>query len=202
LFKKTPSNGAQLILINYHRKVNVTSQFTFLSGCNFDPDVAIPSLNLTIFRTHLSNLPQSGFGGPGVSVLASGTGFKPGRSRRIFKGGKILSTPSFGREVKPWVPCREICGMSKIPKCTVEVGIMKNLPVLPRPQVPTSAASVRNASVGAGASGGQSWNVQSWRYNKPVSLQYTDAHGNKQTNLPQRGGQALCLCAVMVNFRS
>jgi hypothetical protein len=35
----------------------------------------------------------SGFGGLGVSVLASGTqvrGFKPGRSRRIFKGGKIL----------------------------------------------------------------------------------------------------------------
>jgi hypothetical protein len=49
---------------------------------------------------------NSGFGGLGVSVLASGTqvrGFKPGRSRRIFNGGKILSTPSFGREVKPWV---------------------------------------------------------------------------------------------------
>jgi hypothetical protein len=47
----------------------------------------------------------SGFGGLGVSVLASDTqvrGFKPGRTRRIFKGGKILSTPSFGREVKPW----------------------------------------------------------------------------------------------------
>jgi hypothetical protein len=56
----------------------------------------------------------SGFGGLGVSVLASGTqvrGFKLGRSRRIFKGGKILSTPSFGREVKPWVPCHKICGM-------------------------------------------------------------------------------------------
>jgi hypothetical protein len=26
-------------------------------------------------------------------------GFKPGRSRRIFKGEKILSTPSFGEEV-------------------------------------------------------------------------------------------------------
>jgi hypothetical protein len=33
---------------------------------------------------------------------ASGTrvrGFKPGRSRRIFSGEKILSMPSFGREV-------------------------------------------------------------------------------------------------------
>ena len=43
------------------------------------------------------------------SVLAFGTqvrGFKPDRSRRIFKGEKIFSTPSFGGEVKPSVPCR------------------------------------------------------------------------------------------------
>ena len=42
------------------------------------------------------------------SVLAFSTqvrGFIPGRSRRIFKGEKTLSTPSFGREVKPSVPC-------------------------------------------------------------------------------------------------
>jgi len=42
-------------------------------------------------------------------VLAFSTqvrGFKPGRSRRIFKGEKILSTPSFGGEVKPSVPYR------------------------------------------------------------------------------------------------
>ena len=43
------------------------------------------------------------------SMLAFGTqvrGFIPGRSRRNFQGEKILSTPSFGREVKPFVPCR------------------------------------------------------------------------------------------------
>ena len=43
-------------------------------------------------------------------VLAFGTkvrGFKPDRSRRIFQDEKkILSTPSFGREVKPSVLCR------------------------------------------------------------------------------------------------
>jgi hypothetical protein len=52
---------------------------------------------------------KSGFGGLVVSMLASGTqdrGFSPGRSRRIFSGEKILSMPSFGREVKPFVPCR------------------------------------------------------------------------------------------------
>jgi hypothetical protein len=64
---------------------------------------------LKIWPNRLS--PSGGFGGLRVSVLASGTqvrGFKPSRSRRIFKGGKVLSTPSFGREVKPWVPCRKI----------------------------------------------------------------------------------------------
>jgi hypothetical protein len=33
-------------------------------------------------------------------------GFKPGRNRQIFQGEKIPSTPSFGGEVKPAVPCR------------------------------------------------------------------------------------------------
>jgi hypothetical protein len=59
--------------------------------------------------TRLTETCRSGFGGLGVSALAFGTqvrGFKPGRSRRIFQGEKILSAPSFRREVKPWVPCR------------------------------------------------------------------------------------------------
>jgi len=50
------------------------------------------------------------------SVLASGTqvrGFKPGRSHRNFKGEKILSTPSFGGEVKPSVPCRRFAACKR-----------------------------------------------------------------------------------------
>jgi hypothetical protein len=50
-----------------------------------------------------------GFGGVEVSALAFGIqvrGFKHGRSRRIFQGEKFLNAPSFGSEVKPWVPCR------------------------------------------------------------------------------------------------
>ena len=42
-------------------------------------------------------------------MLAFGTqvhGFKPGHIRQIFQGEKILSRPSFGREVKTFVPCR------------------------------------------------------------------------------------------------
>ena len=50
-----------------------------------------------------------GFGGLEVAcwpLVPQVRGFKPGRSRRIFKGEKIISTPSFGGEVKPPVPCR------------------------------------------------------------------------------------------------
>ena len=60
---------------------------------------------LSTFRDNIS-VPssRSGFGGLEVAVLAFVTqirGFKTGRSRRIFQGEKILSTLSFGREVKP-----------------------------------------------------------------------------------------------------
>jgi hypothetical protein len=50
----------------------------------------------------------SGFDGLVVSMPASDTqdcGFAPGRSRWIFSGEKILSMPSFGREVKSFAPC-------------------------------------------------------------------------------------------------
>jgi hypothetical protein len=49
-----------------------------------------------------------GFGGLGVSILASGTqdrGFAPDWSRRISPAGKIHSMPFFGGEVKQSVPC-------------------------------------------------------------------------------------------------
>jgi hypothetical protein len=49
-------------------------------------------------------------------MLAFGTqvrGFKPGQSRRIFLGEKILSMPSFGREVKPFAPCRRFAVCKK-----------------------------------------------------------------------------------------
>ena len=39
------------------------------------------------------------------NALPKFTGSNPAKAVRIFQGEKILSTPSFGREVKPWVPC-------------------------------------------------------------------------------------------------
>jgi hypothetical protein len=60
------------------------------------------------------------------SVLAFGTqvrGFKPGRSRRIFQGEKILSMPSFGGEVKPSVPCRRFTARKRSLHATWKLGI-------------------------------------------------------------------------------
>ena len=61
------------------------------------------------------------------SVLAFSTQvrrIKPGRSYRIFKGEKILSTPSFGGEVKPLVPCCRFTACKRTLKCSVEVDII------------------------------------------------------------------------------
>jgi hypothetical protein len=54
-------------------------------------------------------------------VLAFGTqvrGFKPGRSRRIFQGENILSTPSFGE-----VPCRRFTACKRSLNVTWKSGI-------------------------------------------------------------------------------
>ena len=59
------------------------------------------------------------------SVLAFSTqvhGFKRGRSRRIFKGSKILSTPSLGGEV----PGRRFTACKRTLECIVEVGISRH----------------------------------------------------------------------------
>ena len=71
------------------------------------------------------------------SVLAFGTqvrGFKPGRSRRIFQGGKILSTPSFEREVKPFAPCRRFTACKRSLNVTWKSGIFRqNSSAISRP---------------------------------------------------------------------
>ena len=71
------------------------------------------------------------------SVLPFGTqvhGFKPGRRSRIFQGEKILTTPSFGREVKPFVPCRRFTACKRSLNVTWKSGIFRqNLPAIHRP---------------------------------------------------------------------
>jgi hypothetical protein len=88
---------------------------------------ALSSFRDCLFNVFATTLHIDGFGGLVVSMLASGTrirGFKPGRSRCIWK---ILRMPSFGGDVKESDPCpsfvackrtqylRELRCASKIP---------------------------------------------------------------------------------------
>jgi len=62
-------------------------------------------------------------------ILDFGTqvrGFTPGRSRRIFRAKKILSTPSFGGEVKPSVPCRSLTACKRSLNVTCKSAFRQN----------------------------------------------------------------------------
>ena len=63
------------------------------------------------------------------SMLAFSTqvcGFKRGRSRRNFKGEKILSMPSFERKVKPSVTCRRFAACKRSLMAWIETPCWQN----------------------------------------------------------------------------
>ena len=103
------------------------------------------------------------------SVLAFGTqvrGFKPGRSRWIFMAEKILSTPSFGGEVKPSVPCRRFAACKRALNLRGSRNLGKVTGQISRPQFHLSLlgslASLRTyrhlaAKVGTSKGGGKQW---------------------------------------------
>jgi hypothetical protein len=67
------------------------------------------------------------------SVLAFSTQvrwFKPGRSRRIFKDEKILSTPFFGGKVKPSIPCHRFAACKRSLNVTWKSAFSQNYPIL------------------------------------------------------------------------
>ena len=66
-----------------------------------------------------------GFGGLEVASWPSipkFAGSNPTEAVGFLRAKKILSTPSFGREVKPFVTCRRFTACKKISECYVEVG--------------------------------------------------------------------------------
>ena len=60
-----------------------------------------------------------------LAFVSQVRGFKPERSRWIFQGEKILSTPSFGGEVKPSVPCRRFTVCKRSLNVTWKSGIFQ-----------------------------------------------------------------------------
>ena len=93
-------------------------------------------------------------------------GFKPGRSRRIFRAKKIHSTPSFGGEVKPSVPCRRFAACKRSLNLSGSRNLGKIIGHLSRSQfylsLLGSLASLRTyrhlaAKVGTSKGGGKQW---------------------------------------------
>ena len=82
-------------------------------------------------------------------------GFKPGRSHQIFQGEKILSTPCFGGEVKPSVPCRRFTACKRFLNATWKSGISGKIhqPFLAH-IVPPLATRISGETAS-----GESWNV-------------------------------------------
>ena len=71
---------------------------------------------LDFIRKHSLTSVHSGFGGLGVAcclLVPKCAGSDPAEAIRIFQGEEILSTPSFGGEVKPSVPCRRFAACKR-----------------------------------------------------------------------------------------
>ena len=96
------------------------------------------------------------------SVLAFSTqvrGFKPRQSRQAFKGDKILSTPSFGGEVKPSVPCRRFAACKRSLNLRGSWNLVQNYRTSFSPTVPPFAARISRVVEDVQAPGGESRNV-------------------------------------------
>jgi len=96
------------------------------------------------------------------SVLASGTqvrGFAHGRSLRIFKAKNILSTPSFGGEVKPSVPCRSFTACKRSLYVTWKSAFRQKFPGYFSLTVPPSAVGCSRLVTRVETPGGESWNI-------------------------------------------
>jgi hypothetical protein len=92
-----------------------------------------PDEGLRFYRSYVCNIC---LGGLVVSVLATGPkvrGFNPGRVRLILRVIKIRSATSFGREVKPSVPCLRFTACKRTLRAWIEMFRKQNLVAISRP---------------------------------------------------------------------
>jgi hypothetical protein len=95
---------------------------------------------------------SSGFGGLEVArwlLVPKFAGSNPAEDVGFFRAKKILSTPSFGGEVKPSVPCRALRHV-KEPRSDVEVATFGKILDHFSPIVPPSAAGFASVATYAG----------------------------------------------------
>ena len=80
---------------------------------------------------------ESGFGGLEVACWPLVPKFavsNPAEAVEFFQGEKIINTPSFGREVKPFVTCRKFSACKRTRKCMLGSSSFRSkLPAISRP---------------------------------------------------------------------
>ena len=145
---------------------------TWITGKRICFFITAPYLGNFTLDAVVPNPDACGFGALGVSVLASGTqvcGFKPSRSCRIFKGEKILSTPSFGGEVKPSVPCCRFAACKRSLNVAWKSTFRQNYRTTFSPTVPTSAAGISHVVADVEAPGGEKWERLKKKWGKAMA---------------------------------
>jgi len=108
-------------------------------------------------------LTLSGFGGLCVACcleVPKFAGSNPTEAVRIFQGEKILSTPSIGREVKPWVPCRRFAAGKRSLNWCESRNLRQNYRLILAHTVPPFATRISRIIGDVGVPGGERGNVQ------------------------------------------
>ena len=100
------------------------------------------------------------FGGLGVAcwpLVPKFAGSNPAKAVGFLRGEKILSTPSFGGEVKPSVPCRRFAACKRSLNVAWKSTFRQNYRTTFSPKVPTSAAGNSHVVADVEAPGGEKW---------------------------------------------
>ena len=119
-------------------------------------------------------------------------GSNPAEAVGIFQGEKILSTPSFGREVKSRVPCRRFAACKRSLNWRGSRNLRQNYRLILTHIVPPFATRISRVIVDVGVPGGERGNVQTGgggqgEYNKPTRLHTSLALATGPTDEEEEG---------------
>ena len=84
-------------------------------------------------------------------------GSNPTEAVGFLRGEKILSTPSFGGEVKPSAPCRRFAACKRSLNVAWKSTFRQNYRTTFSPTVPTFAAGISHVVADVEAPGGEKW---------------------------------------------
>ena len=102
----------------------------------------------------------SGFGGLGVAcwpLVPKFAGSNSAEAVGFLRAKKILSTPSFGGEVKPSIPCRRFAACKRSLNVAWKSSFRQNYRTTFSPTVPTSTSGISHVVADVEASGGEKW---------------------------------------------